>query len=116
MLLKSENDCLISSVYDKRDNFSFEIVNYPYIDSCIPKRCALGVYISQLIRYARISSKFEDFKSKSVSLVNKLRNQGYYLSDLRRLTLKFYRDRRELIHKYRVSNANIFLKEISQDF
>ena len=116
LLLKSENDCLISSVYDKRDNFSFEIVNYPYIDSCIPKRCALGVYISQLIRYARISSKFEDFKSKSVSLVNKLRNQGYYLSDLRRLTLKFYRDRGELIHKYRVSNANIFLKEISQDF
>ena len=69
-----------------------------------------------LIRYARISSKFEDFKSKSVSLVNKLRNQGYYLSDLRRLTLKFYRDRGELIHKYRVSNANIFMKEISQDF
>ena len=60
--LKSEDDVLVSSVYDKRDNFSFEIVNYPFIDSCIPKKYALGVFSSQLIRYARICSKFADFK------------------------------------------------------
>ena len=35
--LSTENTNLIVSLYDKRDSFSFDIVNYPFIDSCIPK-------------------------------------------------------------------------------
>ena len=50
--IESENSILKFSVYDKRDDFSFDIVNFPYIDSCIPKKSAFGVYYSQLIRYA----------------------------------------------------------------
>ena len=110
--LKCENDVLVSSVYDKRDNFSFEIVNYPYIDSCIPKKSALGVFSSQLIRYARICSKFTDFKVKSTSLVIKLRNQGYNVNDLKRLGLKFFNERKELVEKYNIPSGNIFVREI----
>ena len=110
--LKSENDVLVSSVYDKRDNFSFEIVNYPFIDSCIPKNSALGVFSSQLIRYARICSKFTDFKDKSTSLVIKLKNQGYNINDLKRLSLKFFNERKELVDKYNILSGNIFLREI----
>ena len=105
--LKCENDVLVSSVYDKRDNFSFEIVNYPYIDSCIPKKSALGVFSSQLIRYARICSKFTDFKVKSTSLVIKLRNQGYSANGL-----KFFNERKELVEKYNIPSGNIFVREI----
>ena len=79
--LKSENNILTCSIYDKRDNFAFEIVNFPYIDSCIPKKSAMGVYTSQLIRYARICSKYTDFKDKSISLLKRLKNQGYNLAD-----------------------------------
>ena len=110
--LKSENDVLVSSVYDKRDNFSFEIVNFPFIDSCIPKKSALGVFSSQLIRYARICSKFTDFKEKSASLVKKLKNQGYDINDLKRLSLKFFNERKELVDKYTIPSGNIFLREI----
>ena len=106
------NDVLVSSVYDKRDNFSFEIVNYPFIDSCIPKNSALGVFSSQLIRYARICSKFTDFKDKSASLVIKLKNQGYNINDLKRLSLKFFNERKELVDKYNILSGNIFLREI----
>ena len=42
------------SVYDKRNNFSFRIVNFPHMDSNIPTNPAYGVYISQLVRYVRI--------------------------------------------------------------
>ena len=79
--LKSENNILTCSIYDKRDNFAFEIVNFPYIDSCIPKKSAMGVFTSQLIRYARICSKYTDFKDKSISLLKRLKNQGYNLAD-----------------------------------
>ena len=38
--------------YDKRDDFNFPIVNFPFICSNIRAAPAYGVYISQLIRYS----------------------------------------------------------------
>jgi hypothetical protein len=43
-------------IYDKRDDFNFKIINFPNMCSNIPASPAYGVYISQLIRYARASS------------------------------------------------------------
>ena len=40
------------SIYVKRDDFNYEIGNFPFMDSCIPKKSALGGFYSQLIRYA----------------------------------------------------------------
>jgi hypothetical protein len=47
---------LTTQLYDKRDDFNFSIVNYSYLCSNIPASPAYGVYISQLIRYARACS------------------------------------------------------------
>ena len=44
---------LKTKLYDKRDDFNFPIVNFPFICSNIPAAPACGVYISQLIRYFR---------------------------------------------------------------
>ena len=41
------------NVYDKRDNFDFEIVNFPFLDGDVPPCTSYGVYISQIIRFAR---------------------------------------------------------------
>ena len=110
--IRLENDSIDFSIYDKRDNFSFEIVNFPYIDSCIPKKSALGVFYSQLIRYGRISSKLIAFKSKIKGLVDKLKSQGYKTEDLRRLSLRFFKERREIIEKFQIANGNDFLKVV----
>ena len=108
--MKVENVNLIFSVYDKRDDFNFDVVNFPFMDSCIPKKSALGVYHSQLIRYARICSNFIDFKCKGKNLTVRLRNQGYMAKDLKTLTLRFYNDRQALISKYNINSANDFLR------
>jgi hypothetical protein len=44
-------------LYDKKDDFNFLIVNFPFICSNIPAAPAYGVYISQLIRYSRTCEK-----------------------------------------------------------
>jgi len=41
---------LTNKLYDKRDDFNFPIVNYPFFDSNIPSCPAYGVYMSQFIR------------------------------------------------------------------
>jgi hypothetical protein len=58
------NGRLITSVYDKRDDFDFAIVNFPFLCSNIPLPPAYGVYISQLIRYARAYFAYEDFSKR----------------------------------------------------
>ena len=40
----------------KRDDFDFDIINFPFLDEDIPRRTSYGVYISQFIRFARASS------------------------------------------------------------
>ena len=52
--------------YDKRDDFDFPIVNFPYFCSDIPESPAYGVFVSQLIRYGWICSKYEDFSVQRI--------------------------------------------------
>ena len=35
--------------YNKRDDFDFDIVNFPFLDGDVPPSASYGVYISQLI-------------------------------------------------------------------
>ena len=41
-----------TKIYDKRDDFDFAIVNFPFLDGDVPRSASYGVYISQLIRFA----------------------------------------------------------------
>ena len=97
---------------DKRDDFSFDIVNFPFIDSCIPKKSALGVFYSQLIRYARLSSKYADFLIRSNLLVIKLMTQGYRRNELKKLTSRFFRNKQDILTKYNIPNLEDFLKSV----
>ena len=54
---------LSTRLYDKCDDFDFQIVNFPFLSSSIPSGSSYGVYISQLIiRYAQCSSHYDDFR------------------------------------------------------
>ena len=65
-------------LYDKRDDFNFPIVNFPFLCSNIPSSPAYGVYVSQLIRYARASNQYESFLTRGVLFTNKLLTQIYF--------------------------------------
>ena len=52
-------------IYDKRDVFDFEIVTFPFLDGDVPRAASYGVYISQLIRFARVSSHVTDFNTRN---------------------------------------------------
>ena len=62
--LSISNGFVSSKIYDKRDDFDFDIVNFPFLDGDVPRRPSYGVYISQLIRFARVCSHVEDFNAR----------------------------------------------------
>ena len=51
--LEIKHDNIHTSLFDKRDAFGFEIVNFPNLSGNIPRKESYGVFVSQLIRYAR---------------------------------------------------------------
>jgi hypothetical protein len=70
---------LRTKLYNKRDDFNFPIVNFPFICSNIPAAPAYGVYISQLIRCSRACGSYQDFLDGGLLLTRKLLNQGLLL-------------------------------------
>ena len=64
--LSITNGIVSSKIYDKWDDFNFEIVNFPPLDGDVPRSPSYGVYISQLIRFARECSNVDDFNNRNL--------------------------------------------------
>ena len=98
--LSISNGFVSSKIYDKRDDFDFDKVNFPFLDGDVPRRPSYGVYISQLIRFARVCSHVDDFNTRNKCLTAKLLKQGYRYHKLKKAFSKFYRRHYELISKF----------------
>ena len=102
MHLSIPNDIVSTKTYDKRDDFDFESVNFSFLDGNVPRSTSYGVYISQLIRFARASSYISDFNTRNNLLTQKFLKQGYLYHKLRKTFSKFYRRNYDLISRFQV--------------
>ena len=91
-----------TKIYSIRNDVNFDIVNFPFLDDVVPRSPSYGVYISQLIDFARVSSHVDDFNTRKKVLTAKLLKQGY---EYHKAFSKFYRR-----HFNKVSNHIIGLK------
>ena len=78
--LSITNGIVSSKIYDKRDDFNFEIVNFPLPDGDVPRSSSYGVYISQLIRFAKVCSNVDDSNNRNLFLTAKLSKTMIYIS------------------------------------
>ena len=79
------NGIASSTIYNKRDDFNFEIVNFPFLDRDVPPSPSYGVYISQLSRFAKVRSNVGDFNNRNLFLTAKLLKQGYRYHKIRKV-------------------------------
>ena len=75
--MSTTNGIVSSKIYDKRDYLNFEIVNFPFLDGDVPRSPSYGVYISQLIHFAKVCSDVDDFNNRNSFLTTRLLKQGY---------------------------------------
>ena len=108
------NGIVSTKIYDKRNVFDFDIVNFPFRDGDVPRRTSYGVYIYKLIRFARASSNLSDFNCRNKALTAKLLRQGYRYFKLRKAFSKFYRRHSALVEKYSVSLKTLLQQGISE--
>ena len=84
-------------------NFSFRIVNFPFICSNIPSLHLYEVFISQLKRYATGYRNYADLLYRTRILTLRLLKEGYVATRLKSSFQKFYGRHHELMDHYGVS-------------
>ena len=102
-----DNGKLTTRLYDKRNNFNFPIVNFPFLSSNIHSAPAYGVYVSQLICYARACLNYQDFMERGKALTTRLLSQGYQITKLVATLKKFCERHHDLVNPYNVVVSRI---------
>ena len=64
-------------------------MNFPFVDGDVPRSTSYGVYIPQLIRFARVSSHVDDFNTRDIVLTAKVLKQEYRYHKLREAFSQF---------------------------
>ena len=82
------------------DDFGFPIVNFPWLSGDVPRLPSYGIYISQLVRFARCCTSVFDFNSKNLQITSKLLTQCYRYHKLRKPFGKFFRSYSERLSKF----------------
>ena len=59
-------------------------MNFPFLESDVPRSTSRSLYISLIIRFARVSSHVDDFYTLNKVLTAKLLKQGYRYHKLRK--------------------------------
>ena len=113
--LYMENGKHRTRLYDKQDDFNFPIDNFPFLSSNIPSAPAYGVYVSQLVRYARACSKYQDFMERGRVLTARLLNQGYQKTKLVTTLKKFFGRHHDLVYPYNVAVSRIISDVFASD-
>ena len=69
--------------YDKRDDYTFEVIKYPDLSGNIPIKPSYGVFVSQCKRFAEVNSVLQNFVEDIKTLHSRLIMQGFTSSILR---------------------------------
>ena len=103
-------DTMVSQIYPSELQFNkantsdteaaFLDLRFSILHGDVPRSTSYGVYVSQLIRFARASSHVADFNTRNKLLTQKLLKQGYRYHKLCKTFSKFYRRYYELISKF----------------
>ena len=70
------NGTFVYKLFDKRDAFPFFIVRMPYLSSNMPQFIFYGTFKSEVLRIAKNTLRYEDFKPRITSLLSRMKNQG----------------------------------------
>ena len=109
--LSITNGIVSSKIYDKRDDFNFEIVNFPFLDGISHFALLPMVYIFLSLF---ILLECDDFNNRNLFLTAKLLKQCYRYHKIRKAFSKLYYRHSELIVKYNIGLKSLLQQDISE--
>ena len=102
----------IITVYNKTDDFNFNVVSLTFPHSNIPIEVGYNVFFSQVLRYGNISSNLENFMIPLRKTFRTLLDRGYRYGKLVNCIKKCFQKYDQIFRKYNVQDRDIILKNI----
>ena len=87
--------------------------NFQWLSSDVPRLPSHGIYISQLVRFARCCTSVSDFHSKNLQITSNLFTQGNKYHKLRKTFEKFFGSYSKLLSKFLAQHTNCSFKNES---
>ena len=100
------------SVYNKTDDFNFNVVSLTFPHSNIPIEVGYNVFFSQVLRYGNISTHFEDFMNSLRKTFRILLDRGYRYERLINCIKKCFQKYDHIFRKYSIEDKNIIFMSI----
>ena len=103
----------VVKVYCKTDDYNFEVITLPFLESNVADEMCYYVYFGQILRFLRICSKLSDFKLRSVFLTRLLQRRGYFNGKLARKFMDvLFRYKEDLVKFAYVGNVRLLMQEV----
>ena len=92
----------VVKLFDKRKDYQFNVISYPFLDGNVPLDRSHGIFMSQLIRICNVNTELNQFLEDIRILSRKLCRQGFNPAALRKILLKFYHSKIDFWGKFGV--------------
>ena len=102
-----QGNMIYTNLYDKRDDFSFNVNNFPIMSSNILFKRTHGIVISQMLRHSKVCIHYNDFISKCNILIYKLTDQHFDSILLKKNVSYFYDEYYHMIELYECSKRKM---------
>ena len=107
------NRTVFTKIYDKGDDFDFDMVNFPFLDGDVPGVPHMGYTYLNLLDSPGLLQILVPLTATIKPLLPNLFRQGYRYFKLRKAFSKFYRRNSALVEKYRVSLKTLLRQGIA---
>ena len=106
-----EENRFITKIYNKVDDFDFEVVSFPFPTSNMSDHITYNSFYSQLVRFSSVCSKFNDFDIRSRNLLESLLNRGFSKYRLKNSFSKFALNHHDVLDiKYSMEEIYEFIR------
>ena len=110
MQINVSNGTFHTKLYDKRRDFSFNVVSFPNLRSNVPCNQSYGIFVGELFRLCKSSSKLDDFIIEVKALISKLIKQKFDKNTLYKRLGCFLKSRPACLSKYWANlNTSLFV-------
>jgi hypothetical protein len=92
-------------IYHKVDDFNFEVINFPFLESNIDSSLGYKTFYSQLVRYYRLCNNLRDFNIRTKMIFSKLVGRGYASGLLKKYFFRFCSKYPNVLQKFFVDDA-----------
>ena len=98
-----ENGEFHTRLFDKRDNFGFDIVRMPFYCSNVPSKMFYGSIGAEFLRISRATSKIEDLSRNCKQLLSRMLKQNGQMRRIKFSLIKMIERHQEIFIKYNKS-------------